>query len=68
MCSCTHVLLNRVWMIKAEHPLTDDNCLQLDTAGLKEKESQMRNSFIYIKRNSLGREQCIHVCINQPRE
>lgn len=39
MCSYTHVLLNRVWMIEAEHPLTDDNCLQLDTAGLEEKKS-----------------------------
>lgn len=39
MCSCTYILLNGVWMVKAKHSLTDDHCFQLYTASLKSTES-----------------------------
>lgn len=43
VCSCTHILVDSVWMVEAKHSLTDDHCFQLDTASLESTGSQRVN-------------------------
>lgn len=40
LCSCTHILLDGVGMVEAEHSLTDHHCSQLDAASLENGEGQ----------------------------
>lgn len=48
----THVLLNGVWMVEAEHSLTDDHCLQLSAASLGKTQGHKRYCFAIALQNS----------------
>lgn len=53
MCSkSTHVLLNGIWMVEAEHSLTDDHCLQLSAASLGKTQRHKRYCFAIALQNS----------------
>lgn len=46
MSSCTHILLDGVWMVEAEHSLTDDHRFQLSAASLRKMQGHKRYYFV----------------------